>query len=193
MTAKIFFYGSILVIWIALLIVIRKRPFKVRHLFVWISYSLYSLVYEIFFGEVLKLYYYITPDKSILYILLGSLFLYPVIMVIYVLFLPAKKVFWYTVGWIVFTQILEVVSLYTKTVVLTGWKVIPWSPITYIITYTLFLKADEYFRRIIQDKPFRKKTYSYSLPRIFRIISDPSGMKFSGVLYKMVRTPGRPR
>jgi len=154
--AIIFFYGSILVIWIVLLIVVGKRTFKVRHLFVWISYSLYSLVYEFFFGSVLKLYHYITPDKSILYTLVGSLFLYPVIMVIYVLFLPSKKVLWYTAGWIVFVQILELISLWTKTVVLTGWKVIPWSPLTYIITFALLLKADEYFRKVIQDKPLLK-------------------------------------
>ncbi len=155
--AKGFFYGSILIIWIILLIVLGKRPFKVHHLFIWITYSLYSLVFEIVFGEILKLYYYITPEESMVYILIGSLFLYPVKMVLYVFFLPRKKVLWYTAGWIIFVQVLELVSLYTKTIVLTGWKVVPWSPITYLVTYLFLFLADRYFHQVIQDKAILKK------------------------------------
>lgn len=155
--AKGFFYGTILILWLVLPIAVGKRPFKVRHLLVWITYSLYSLVYEITFGEVLNLYYYISPEESIVYILLGSLFLYPVKMVLYVLFLPQKKVLWYTAGWIILVQILELISLYTKTIVLTGWKVVPWSPITYLITYLLVFLADGYFHKVIQDRTFLKK------------------------------------
>lgn len=147
-----FFYGSILALWIVFLIVVGKKQFKVRHLFLWISYSVYSLSYEIIFGEILGLYYYIIPEESILYILLSSLFLYPVIMILYILFLRQKKVLWYTVGWIIFVQIFELISLYTKTIVLTGWRLIPWSPFTYIVTYLLLYQANECFRRIIPDE-----------------------------------------
>lgn len=150
--AKGFYYGSILVLWIVFLIAVGKRPFKVRHVFIWITYSLYSLVYEVIFGDILNLYYYITPEDSIIYILLGSLFLYPVKMILYLLFLPSKKVLWYTAGWIVFVQILELISMYTKTVVMTGWKVIPWSQITYLITYLLLFAVDRYYHKVVSDE-----------------------------------------
>lgn len=149
---KLFFYGSILALWITLFFSFRVRPFKVYYLFLWITYSLYSLTYEIVFGVVLQLYYYIEPGESIVYILLASLLLYPAMAVLYVHFLPRTKLLWYTIGWIVAIQVLEMISLYTKTIILTGWRVIPWSVLTYIITYYLIYLYQRYLNKKVKEE-----------------------------------------
>jgi hypothetical protein len=63
--------------------------------------------------------------------------LYPVIDVIYTFFLPerAYPTIIYTAAWTACMLVFEFASFYTRTVVLTGWKVFPWSIITYIITF----------------------------------------------------------
>jgi hypothetical protein len=97
----------------------------------------YSLLYETVFGELMKLYHYITPEKSLKYIILSALLIYPIIEVIYTLFLPEKPkaALIYTTAWTVFMLAFEVASFYTGTVVLTGWRVIPWSIVTYAVTF----------------------------------------------------------
>ncbi len=156
--AKTFFYCSILIFWIALFIVARIRPFKLHHLFLWLIYSLYSLCFEAFFGEVLKLYYYIAPGASILFILLGSLLLYPLTAVLYVLLFPKKMVLWYTVGWIVLLQGLEIVSIYTRTIVLTGWRIIPWSPLTYLISFLFICLMVRALKKVVKDRQLLNRT-----------------------------------
>jgi hypothetical protein len=97
----------------------------------------YSLLYETILGEYSELYYYINKENSLLYIVLSAVLLYPEIEVIYTLFLPEKAypAIFYTGIWIILMLIFELVSFYTGTVVLTGWKVIPWSVVTYMVTF----------------------------------------------------------
>jgi hypothetical protein len=98
----------------------------------------YSLLYETTLGEYLELYHYINPEHSLFYIILSAVLIYPIIEVIYTIFLPEKaySAIIYTTVWLVLMLALELISIYTKTIVLTGWKVIPWSIITYIITFS---------------------------------------------------------
>lgn len=109
----------------------------------------YSLVYEIIFGERLDLYYYITPRESTLFILLGALFIYTPLNIIYTVFLPEKpkKILIYTVIWTAAMVILEFASLYTRSIVLTGWKPIPWSIVTYAFTYLWIVLFYKYLQR----------------------------------------------
>jgi hypothetical protein len=132
-----FFYGSIAAIWIVFLICTVRRPLSLKHLIIAIAGIGYSLLYETFLGEYSELYYYINKEHSLLYIIISAILIYPVIEVIYTLFLP-EKVFsavLYTAVWIVLMLAFELLSFYTGTVVLTGWRVIPWSIITYIVTF----------------------------------------------------------
>ena len=132
-----FFYISIAAIWIVFLICAVKRQLTLRHLMVAIAGMGYSLLYETALGEYSGLYYYINKENSLLYIVLSAVLLYPEIEVIYTLFLPEKaySAIFYTGIWIILMLIFELVSFYTGTVVLTGWKVIPWSVVTYMVTF----------------------------------------------------------
>lgn len=132
-----FFYGSIAAIWIVFFICAFKRPISFKHIMIAITSMGYSLLYETFLGEYSKLYYYINKEYSLLYIIISAVLIYPVIEVIYTLFLPEKlyPAVLYTSVWIVLMLAFELLSFYTRTVVLTGWRVIPWSIITYIFTF----------------------------------------------------------
>ena len=132
-----FFYASIAAIWIVFLICAVKKPVTLKHLIVAITAMGYSLLYETWLGEYTGLYYYINKEHSLLYIILSAVLLYPVIEVIYTMFLPEKSypAAVYTVVWVVLMLAFELASFYAGTIVLTGWRVIPWSLITYIVTF----------------------------------------------------------
>lgn len=133
----IFFWSSIAVIWAVLLLAAAKRPLTFKQVVIAIAAIGYSLLYETVLGELMGLYHYIIPEKSLKYIIISALLIYPIIEVIYSLFLPEKPrhALIYTTAWIAFMLAFEAASLYTGTVVLTGWKVIPWSIVTYAITF----------------------------------------------------------
>jgi len=150
---KIFFYGNIIVFWILIILTFRKKGLRLRNIFLWVFYSLYSLTYEVFFGEIFHLYYYISYSQSIAYILIASYFLYPPAALIYAIYMPDKGMrVVYTCVWIVLLLALELASIYTKTIVLTGWRIIPWSIITYIASYTLIFLIDKYLKNLLPDK-----------------------------------------
>jgi hypothetical protein len=97
----------------------------------------YSLTNDILFGDRLKLFYYISPDKSTFYMVLSAILLYPMLNIIYLMFLPRniKPHLLYTSIWIAAMLVFEYASLKTKTIVFTGWQPIPWSIVVYIVTY----------------------------------------------------------
>ncbi len=133
-----FFYGSIAAIWVVLFVCAVKKPLSFKHLMVAITAMGYSLLYETSLGEYSGLYYYVNPETSLFYIILSAVLIYPAIEVIYAMFLPEQTypAIIYTIAWIVLMLAFELASLYTRTVVLTGWKVIPWSIVTYIVTFS---------------------------------------------------------
>jgi hypothetical protein len=98
----------------------------------------YSLLYETSLGEYAGLYYYVDKADSLFYIIISAVLLYPVIEVIYTMFLPEKikPAIIYTVLWTVLLLGYELLSLYTRTIVFTGWQIVPWSIVTYILTFT---------------------------------------------------------
>jgi len=132
-----FFYGSIIILWIIFIICIHFKPATLANTIIGITTVAYSLLYETLLGEYFKLYYYIEPQKSILYIILAGLLIYPVLNIIYTMFLPAKikPILVYTSLWTIAMLVFEYASILTKTVVFTGWQMFPWSLITYILTY----------------------------------------------------------
>ncbi|HWR60293.1 MAG TPA: hypothetical protein VN580_01695 [Clostridia bacterium] len=135
--AVTFFYVSVAAVWIVFLICAAKKSFTLRHILIAITAMGYSLLYETILGEYIGLYYYINKENSLLYIILSAVLLYPEIEIIYTFFLPERtySAVMYTIAWIILMLAFELASLYTRTVVLTGWRVIPWSVVTYIFTF----------------------------------------------------------
>jgi len=149
---KFFFYGLIVATMAIFVIVSGKKQFNMRHVFLMISYSLYNLVFELIFGEILDMYYYIDKAHSLIYIIIASVFLYPLLAVLYIFFLPGKaKNIWYTAGSIILMLILELVSLQAGTIVLTGWRVIPWSVVTYIVSFYMLNIYNNFLLRVLPD------------------------------------------
>lgn len=147
--AVAFFYGSTAAIWMLFFICVKKRPLTFKHFVIAVTGMGYSLLYETFLGEYNGLYHYITPGKSLFYIIMSAIFIYPVIEVIYTMFLPDKlyPILIYTIAWILAMLLFELASLYTKTIVLTGWKVIPWSIVTYAFTYSWIILLFNYMKK----------------------------------------------
>jgi len=149
---KFFFYGIIITLTALFLLILGKKQFGIRHIFLMMSYSLYNLIFELIYGEIFGLYYYIERTHSLIYIIIASVFLYPVIAVLYVSFLPGrKKALWFTLGAIVIMLFLEMASLNTRTIVLTGWKVIPWSVIAYIVSFVFINIINNSLLRVLPD------------------------------------------
>ena len=145
-----FFWASAAV---SVLLLAAAAILKGTNLPVWIigiTSIAYSMVYEIIFGDRLGLYYYITPEESTLYILLGALFIYTPLNIVYVIFLPEsrKKILIYTAIWIGAMLVFEYASVLIRSVIFTGWKPIPWSIVTYTVTYTWIILFYRYMMRL---------------------------------------------
>ncbi len=139
----------------AILLLTAVAIFKGIRLPAWIigiASVAYSMVFEIALGDRLGLYYYISPEKSTLYILLGALFIYPPLNIVYAVFLPEslRKALIYTAIWIAAMLVFEYVSLLTQTVVLVRWKPLPWSVVTYAATYAWVLLFYRYLSRSLR-------------------------------------------
>ena len=132
-----FFYGSIVALAVLFFISIRIKRLTLPCIIIGITTIGYSLVNDIFFGSYLKLFYYISIKELPLYAVLAAIFIYPLLNIIYVLFLPKnnKKVLLYTFIWIIALLLFEYSTILTKTIVFTGWRPIPWSIVTYIVAY----------------------------------------------------------
>ena len=134
----IFFYSSALVIWIVFAIVSRLVPLDIRSLIVGIGTAAYSVIFDTVWGEINGLYYYVSPRESLTYIILAAVLIYPFVNILYTLFLPnnVRSQLYYSLLWIGAMLLFEYISIKTGTIVFTGWRPIPWSIVTYIITYT---------------------------------------------------------
>ena len=132
-----FFYGSIAAVWMVLLICTLKEPITFKYIMIAITGMGCSLLFDTSLGEYAGLYYYINKSDSLFYIIISSIFLYPVIEVIYAMLLPekVKPAIIYTALWLVLMIAFELISLYIRTVVFTGWRLVPWSIATYLFTY----------------------------------------------------------
>ena len=127
--AYIYFYGYVILIWAVLLLSIRFRPMHINHFIIGFVTIAYSLTYEILFGNWLGLYYYLDKTNSSLYIALAGILVYPLLNILYVLFLPKSRKYFlpYTVVWITAMLLFEYITVRQNIIVFTGWKPIPWS------------------------------------------------------------------
>lgn len=135
--AYTYFYGYVVLIWAVLLLSIRFRPMHINHFIIGFVTVAYSLTYETILGNWLGLYHYLDKTNSSLYIVLAGIFVYPLLNMLYVLFLPKNRNNFlpYTVAWIAAMLSFEYITVRQNIVVMTGWKPIPWSIATYAFTY----------------------------------------------------------
>lgn len=135
--AYLFFYISIITIDILFLIIIKIKNFNLAYLTIGFTTIGISLINDIIFGDQLHLYFYIRPGISTLYMVLAAVFLYPILNIIYLIFLPErmKLILYYSAIWILAMLIFEFSSVKAKTIVFTGWKPLPWSIVVYVFTY----------------------------------------------------------
>jgi len=152
-----FLYFSILFIWVLLLISIYFRPLKLSVIIIGITTIAYSILFDIFFGEISGLYYYINKDTSLFYLVISAVLLYAPLNIVYTLFLPRRRktILLYTGAWIAVMHIFEYASLRAGTVVFTGWKAIPWSFMTYVFTYSWIYFFYNYLSERISKKQLR--------------------------------------
>jgi len=145
----ILFYAIVAVILAAFIaVLIFKRP-DLRHYVIVVSSIAYAFAFDVIFGLWAKLYYYLDYSNNALYIALSAIFLYTALNMVYVIFLPKKKVALYTIVWIAAMLAFEYFTVITEIIVFTGWKPIPWSPLTYIVTYIWIYYFYRYLSRRI--------------------------------------------
>jgi hypothetical protein len=131
-------YGAIVVSWVILLSLYKMKKIKLPLITVAVLYLFavaFGLTYEFTLGEVLSLYHYYDPESSAYWILLMGVFAYPIYHVLYANWLEAPIRFtrWllYTSLWVLLMLASEYWSIANKVVVLTGWRIWPWSIVTY--------------------------------------------------------------
>jgi hypothetical protein len=152
--AYTFFYISLAAVLLLFAISLYFKQIKLSNIIIGITAIAYSLIYEVSLGHIMGLYYYITPGQSMKYILISAILIYAPLNIIYTLFLPEgrKRVLIYTSLWIVAMLLFEYLSVAVRTVVFTGWRPVPWSLVTYIVTYCWII----YFFRLLEGKVVKK-------------------------------------
>lgn len=111
----------------------------------------YSLLFDVTFGDLFGLYYYISPSESTLYMVLSAVLIYQAANIVFLAFLPENpvRIVAYTSLWIAGMLLFEYFSLLTHTLVFTGWRVFPWSLMAYTATYTWLILLYRYLVRRI--------------------------------------------
>jgi hypothetical protein len=124
-------------IWFALLLSLRFKPARISHLIIGIATIAYSLTYDVIFGNQLGLYFYLDRGNSTFYMVLSGTLIYPFLNILYVLFLPDKRkyILPYTGAYIIAMLLFEYLTVIQRIIIMTGWKPIPWSIVTYVFTY----------------------------------------------------------
>jgi hypothetical protein len=116
----------------------------------------YSMLFDISFGDRLGLYYYISPSKSTLYMVLSAVLIYLAANIVFLAFLPENpgRLVFYTSMWVAGMLLLEYACLVTRTIVFTGWDMFPWSIAAYVVTYVWLILFYRYLdRRLSTVRP----------------------------------------
>lgn len=152
----IFFWASAVTATLLFAIAVKWKGISLPVWIIGISSIAYSMVYEIFLSDRLGLYHYITPGESTAYVLLGAFFIYTPLNLVYILFLPEsrKNILIYTIVWSAAMLALERASVLTHTVVFTGWEPMPWSIVTYAVTYAWIILFYKYLMRLPHRQGF---------------------------------------
>ena len=135
--AYTFFFIYLILICSALFICNSFRRIKLGHIIIGITSAAYSIAVDIIIGDNLGYYFYLDHGRSTFYIVVAGILIYPVLNIIYVLFLPerGRRFLVYTALWTIAMILFEYLTLKQRIVVFTGWKPIPWSLALYALTY----------------------------------------------------------
>ncbi len=146
-----FFYLSAVIIPILFIICCFFRKPVVSNILIGLVSIGYSLINDIILGDRLKLFHYIIREHSTLYMVLAAITIYAPLNITYTMFLPQKlrPSIIYTGFWIIALLIFEILSLLTKTIVFTGWKMFPWSIVLYIVSYLWIYSLYRFLQRKI--------------------------------------------
>ncbi len=150
-----FFYISVAFMLLLLVITACFRKINAAAVITGMVSVGYSAIFDTTFGDRLGLYYYISPSVSSLYYILSAVFIYLVSNIIFLVFLPENpgRLIMYTALWIAGMMLFEYASLLTRTLVFTGWRMFPWSPLAYIATYAWLILLYRYLGRRIKTAP----------------------------------------
>lgn len=136
-------YGTILFSWLVVALLYRFHLIRLEPIlivFIYLFGIAYGLTYEFTLGQWFGLYhYYKDPDASAYWILLMGVFSYPVYHVLYVNWAVYQRTF---VNWLLYTMLCTAVLLFSEywsvnmgVVVFTGWRIWPWSIVTYTTAF----------------------------------------------------------
>ena len=141
-----FFYIMILLPIPALIAVSRFKQVRLPAVTAGLVSIGYSLIFDITFGGLLGLYYYINLDETTVFMILAAVFIYAPLDILFLVFIPSGigKAAAYTAAWTAGMLLLECACLSTGTLVFTGWRIFPWSFITYAATYIWIIKFYRY-------------------------------------------------
>lgn len=114
----------------------RKPQFT--DLIIYVMTACIAVYFDIILAEFFKVYCYINREKSLFYSTIYATFVYPAINYQYIAFITKwqwSKIL-YVLLWTVLLTIIEIVIIRPfGIIVYTGWEIIPWSPIIYILTF----------------------------------------------------------
>ncbi len=135
--AYIFFYSSFIILVVLFIICSTLRKPTLSNIVIGLTTVGYSLINDVLFGDQLELFHYINLEVSTIYMVLSAVMIYPILNILYTMFLPTKgkNILIYTFCWIVVMLFFEYASVITKTIIFTGWQPLPWSIVLYIVTY----------------------------------------------------------
>jgi hypothetical protein len=144
-----FYYISLIVILIIFLVCTKFRKVTLSNIIIGLVTIGYSLISDIITGDRLKLFHYISPRVSTLYMIISAVFLYSLLNILYTMFLPRTNLsaLLYTAIWVIGLLIFEGLSVKTGTVVFTGWRMFPWSVMLYLVTYLWIYYFYRYLKR----------------------------------------------
>lgn len=122
---------------------IRRHGFRIIDLISWLLVIGIAAVCGLFFAEYYKMYYYISPEHTVLYEALNILFIYPSFGIMFsVLFPPKHNLFGlitYNAAWTSALFLLE--FLYMKplrVIIYSTWRCFPLSLLFYALGFPIY-------------------------------------------------------
>lgn len=128
-------FASIMAVVGLIIFIIRKNRF-IDELIITMTIA-FAFVFDLIFCKQLRLYYYTNNQNLPIYTLWAALFIYPTINLVFISLLPRekKRVPVYIVLWAILLTVFELLLFPLKIVTYSGWRIIPWSSVVYLITF----------------------------------------------------------
>ena len=140
-------YWAFWAVWlvIALFYMITKR-FRMVEFVTFLSFLGLAEIVGNILAHQMHLYYYLDQENNIVYSMLYYIIVYPASGIVYSRLFPKNETVWnlgmYSLAWIVIYIILEIFVIKRYNVIVyTGWKVIPYSLLLYVIAFPLYYKT----------------------------------------------------